>query len=83
LENSLIRMFTEVGAAHRVAHFHPYYQDAVAVISIDPLQMIADALPGRQLRLVEAWAELHQDELQADWDLLQTGQKPAAISPLI
>ena len=78
----IIRMFTEVGAPHHDAHFHAYYQDAVAVFSIDPVEMIAGALPGRQVRLVEAWAELHQDELQADWDRLQSGQKPAAIRPL-
>jgi len=32
--------------------------------------------------LVEAWAELHQAELLADWQLLQAGRKPRPIAPL-
>ncbi|MBI5185535.1 MAG: DUF4160 domain-containing protein [Nitrospinae bacterium] len=29
------------------------------------------SLPQRQQRLVEAWAELHQEELIEDWERLQ------------
>jgi len=43
---------------------------------------IAGSLPRRQRRLVEAWAELHQAELRADWERLQEGQSPAPIEPL-
>jgi hypothetical protein len=32
--------------------------------------------------LVEAWAELHQEELLADWELLRQGRRPAPIAPL-
>jgi hypothetical protein len=32
--------------------------------------------------LVEAWAELHQAELRADWRSLQEGRRPAPIEPL-
>jgi len=32
--------------------------------------------------LVEAWAELHEEELLADWNLLQEGRRPAPITPL-
>ena len=32
-------------------------------------------------QLVEAWAEIHRDELQHDWDLLQSGT-PVKIDPL-
>ena len=39
-------------------------------------------LPRRQRRLVEAWAELHQEELLADWARLQAGQAPLPIDPL-
>ena len=38
--------------------------------------------PLRQRRLVEAWAELHQQELLADWELLVQGRRPAKIAPL-
>ena len=40
------------------------------------------ALPTRQRRLVEAWAELHQQELLIDWERLQSGQPTLPIEPL-
>ena len=46
------------------------------------LVLIAGSLPRRQGRLVEAWAELHQQELMADWNTLQEGRTPEPIDPL-
>jgi hypothetical protein len=63
----IIRMFTETGSPHHVAHFHAYYQDHIGIFSVDPVELIAGALPPRQRRFVEAWAELHQAELTVDW----------------
>jgi hypothetical protein len=44
--------------------------------------MLAGELPRKQLRLVQAWTELHRDELQADWELAVAGEKPYKITPL-
>lgn len=63
----IIRMYMEVGSPHHEPHFHAYCQDDVAVFSLDPIEEIAGTLPRRQRRLVEAWAELHQAELLANW----------------
>ena len=62
--------------------FHAYYQDEVLVVGVDPIEIIAGHLPRRQRRLVEAWAELHQEELMADWERLQSGEVPLPIPPL-
>jgi hypothetical protein len=78
----IIRMFVEVASRHHGPHFHAYYQDDVAIFGIDPIELIAGELPKRQQRLVEAWAELHHDELRADWQLLQLGRRPKPIAPL-
>jgi hypothetical protein len=78
----IIRMYMEVGAPHQQPHFHAYYQDEAAIFSLDPVECIARELPRRQRRLVEAWAELHQEELLADWARLQAGQPPLPIEPL-
>lgn len=78
----IIRMFVEAGGRHHEPHFHAYYQEHVGVFSIDPIAMVTGDLPKRQQRLVEAWAELHAEELTADWALLQSGRKPRAIAPL-
>ena len=78
----IIRMFSEPSARHHSPHFHAYYQEHIAVFSILPVTVLAGSLPQRQQRLVEAWAELHQDELLADWRLLEQGRKPSPINPL-
>ena len=78
----IIRMFAEPDAPHHWAHFHAYYQEEVAIYAVDPLEIIGGSLPKRQQRLVEAWAELHRHELEADWKLLQQGRRPFAIKPL-
>jgi hypothetical protein len=78
----IIRMYAEVGEPHHAPHFHAYYQDEVAIFTIDPIELLGGQLGIRQRRLVEAWAELHQAELQEDWRRLQTGRKPVPIEPL-
>jgi hypothetical protein len=78
----IIRMFMEAGAAHHTPHFHAYYGEHVAVFSINPADLIAGDLPRSQRRLVEAWAELHQAELTADWERLQAGRPALPIAPL-
>jgi len=75
-------MFAEAGEPHHLPHFHAYYQEDVAIYQLGPVELLSGGLPRRQQRLVEAWAELHEKELLADWRLLQSGNKPLAIEPL-
>ena len=78
----IIRMFSEPSVPHHSPHFHAYYQENTAVFSISPIALIADYLPQKQQRLVEAWGELHEDELKADWEKLLLGEPPSSIKPL-
>ena len=78
----IIRMFAEPSGRHHVPHFHAYHGEHVAVFSISPVALSAGFIPQRQQRLAEAWAELHDEELLADWQLLQQGRKPSPIMPL-
>jgi hypothetical protein len=48
-------MFTEIDAPHQLAPFPAYYQENVAIFTVDPLELIGGSLPKRQQRLVEAW----------------------------
>ncbi len=75
-------MFSEPSERHHIPHSHAYHGENVAVFSISPVALIIGFLPVRQQRLVEAWAELHQEELLADWHLLDSGRKPNPITPL-
>lgn len=75
----IIRMFFN---EHAPPHFHAEYAEHRAVINIRTLELMEGKLPRRALELVLDWAELHQDELLADWDLCQQHQQPAVIDPL-
>lgn len=78
----IIRMYMETGGQHHRPHFHAYYGEDVAIFALSPLEMIAGSMPRRQQRLVEAWAELHEDELLTAWHSLQSGEPATAIAPL-
>jgi len=44
--------------------------------------MLDGDLPKKQMKLVLAWAELHQEELMANWKLVMNGEDPFKIDPL-
>jgi hypothetical protein len=46
------------------------------VFAIDSAELIDGRLPPRQIRLVQAWMEIHRDELLADWQLAVNGEEP-------
>jgi len=75
-------MFVEAGGPHHTSHFHAYYQDHVGIYGIERIERLAGSLPRRQERLVLAWAELHQEDLLSNWQVLQQGHPPFKIEPL-
>jgi len=78
----VIRMFVEVGTPHHRPHFHAAFAEHASVYSIDPVERLAGDLPRSQERLVLAWAEIHRQELAANWQALQVGRSPSRIEPL-
>jgi hypothetical protein len=52
------------------------------VLGIPDGDVLEGTLPTRQMKLVQAWIELHRDELMADWILASSGQTPFKIDPL-
>ncbi|MDZ7618094.1 MAG: DUF4160 domain-containing protein [Patescibacteria group bacterium] len=77
----IIRMYY-APSEHNPPHFHAYYNEFKATFSIESSDLMEGDLPRRQLRLVQAWAELHQDELRANWQLAMNGEEPFRIQPL-
>lgn len=67
---------------HNPPHIHVYFQDSKAVIAILTGDYIDGKLATKQSRLIMAWIEIHRDELIADWELCQNGEKPFSIEPL-
>ena len=77
----IIRMYY-APSEHPPPHFHVYYGEYRASVDIQTCEIIQGKLPKKQSRLVIAWAELHQEELMANWTLLMNGEKPFNIQPL-
>jgi len=67
---------------HVPPHFHARHSDGAAKIRIDTLEVIDSTLGRRQLRLVLAWAELHQAGLLENWRLARIGETLREIDPL-
>ena len=44
--------------------------------------VIAGAIPENKLRMVQAWMDIHQEDLQANWNLLYSGEPAFKIDPL-
>lgn len=79
---SFLAMFVEAGGQHHTPHFHAYYQEHIGIYDIVRIERLAGSLPRLRERLVLAWAELHQQELMANWETLQEGRPPIKIDPL-
>ena len=67
---------------HRLPHIHVKYQNDEAVFSIIDGNLIEGKLPKNKIKLVEAWIEIHREDLIADWQLAIEGQQIFKIEPL-
>lgn len=67
---------------HEPAHFHALYGEYEAQLVIATLEILSGELPPRALRLVREWAELHRDELAANWERARAHEPLATIEPL-
>jgi hypothetical protein len=56
-----IRIYPE---DHGYPHFHVWAAGREAKIRINPVEVIEDGLTRKQMRMVKAWAALHQPELE-------------------
>lgn len=67
---------------HLPAHFHAIYGSDEALVRIDDGSFVAGTLPSTAARLVRERAELHRDELLANWERAQTHDTLLPIEPL-
>jgi hypothetical protein len=61
---------------HLPPHFHAYYAEHAAVISISDFSVLKGNLPPAQLSKVIAWAAAHKTELEDNWKRIRSGQYP-------
>ncbi|MCX5784245.1 MAG: DUF4160 domain-containing protein [Elusimicrobia bacterium] len=78
----IVRMFHFDRDKHKAPHIHAQYGDQNVVIAIPSGLVLGGSLKAAKLRLVQAWIEIHKDDLMADWKLAVEGQKVFKIQPL-
>ena len=78
----IVLMYYFDNRKHHQPHIHVQYSDQEAVISIPDGSVMEGSLRTAKLKLVQAWIEIHQDELMADWMLAINGQPIFKIEPL-
>ena len=75
----VIRMYNN--GEHNPPHFHAYYQGKEALFDFDG-DLSDGEMPLRQRKLITAWAEIHRDELLANWELAMNEEPLYKIEPL-
>jgi hypothetical protein len=78
----IIHLYFKDDRRHNRPHIHVTYQEAEAVIALPDGDILEGSLPGNKMKLLQAWIEIHRDELVADWELAVSGQQPYKIEPL-
>jgi hypothetical protein len=78
----IVSMYYFDNRQHHRPHIHVKYQDEEVVLSIPDGELLEGGLKANKMKLVQAWIEIHQDELLADWELASQGEAVFKIDPL-
>jgi hypothetical protein len=66
---------------HVPAHFHAWYGEYRISVNIED-DVVKGEIPGRALRMILEWLDLHRDELLLNWNKAQNGEPLDNIEPL-
>jgi Domain of unknown function (DUF4160) len=78
----IVSMYYLDNKRHHSPHIHIKYQEQEVVLSIPDGEILEGNLKPNKMKLVQAWIEIHQDELMADWELACKGETIFKIDPL-
>lgn len=78
----IVMMYYFDNRRHHEPHIHVQYGEEEAVVSIPEGVVIEGSIRANKLKLVQAWIEIHQEDLMADWHLSVNGQPIFKIEPL-
>lgn len=67
---------------HNKPHFHAKYGEYKCIISIEDIELINGNMPSKQLKIILAWASIHQTKLQKNWYLASIGESLFPIIPI-
>ena len=78
----IVSMYFFDNERHHLPHIHIKYQEQEVVLSIPEGDVLGGELKRNKMKLVQAWVEIHQEELMANWELASSGQQIFKITPL-
>lgn len=78
----IVYMYFMDNKQHHRPHIHVKYQEDEVIVSIPDGEVLDGSIPSSKMKLLQAWIELHKDELLADWELAISGQQLYKIEPL-
>lgn len=78
----LIQMYFYDNKRHKSPHIHAEYGEHHATIRIEDGAVLAGSLPNSKMKLIQAWIEIHKEDLLADWKLAVSGEQVFKIEPL-
>jgi hypothetical protein len=77
----VVRMYKENSQKHKKPHIHAEYSGDEVVVALDG-EVLEGKITAAKMKLLEAWMEIHHDDLQANWNLLSNGEQFFRIDPL-
>ena len=77
----IVRLQFELGGKHHLPYVHAEYQDYEISIDFEG-SVLEGTFPKKQLKVLQAWIELHKDELQANWKVYQEEGTWFKIDPI-
>lgn len=77
----IVRMYKEMGGKHNIPHIYAEYSGEEIVVALDGT-VLEGNFPKNKMKLLDAWMEIHREDLEANWKLLSNGEQIFRIDPL-
>ena len=77
----IISMYKEASGKHHKPHIYVEYAENEVALSLDG-EILEGSIPSSKMKLVQAWMEIHREDLEANWKLLSKGEQYFKIEPL-
>ncbi len=77
----IVRMYREKGGKHNMPHIHAEFSGEEVVVALDGT-VLEGSIPRAKMKLLDAWMEIHREDLEANWKLLSNGEQFFRIDPL-
>jgi len=78
----IVYLYYKDNQKHHTPHIYAEFAEFEGVFSIESGEMIQGDLPSSKRLMVQAWMEIHREELIANWKLAVSGEAPFKIDPL-